>query len=137
MIQTLGWRCAQAGMVAFLVGILSFLMMQALPGDMVFRIAAARFGYDNVSAENAELVRNQIGDPAGFDAFLAWISGLLHGDLGSSLVTGREGFLRDSSSVWRDSRARRSGHSAVFADWPHIRHSGWYAPRWAGWTGRR
>ena len=90
MIQTLGWRLAQAGMVAFLVAILSFLMMQALPGDMVFRIAAARFGYDNVSAENAELVRTQIGDPAGVDAFLSWISGLLQGDLGSSLVSGEK-----------------------------------------------
>ena len=90
MIQTLGWRLAQAGMVAFLVAILSFLMMQALPGDMVFRIAAARFGYDNVSAENAELVRTQIGDPAGVDAFLSWILGLLQGDLGSSLVSGEK-----------------------------------------------
>nr|WP_321445771.1 ABC transporter permease [uncultured Cohaesibacter sp.] len=88
MIRLFGWRFAQAGMVAFLVGILSFLMMQALPGDMVFRIAAARYGYDNVTAENAEMVRSQIGDPAGIDAFLAWISGLFHGDLGSSLVTG-------------------------------------------------
>ena len=88
MIQALGWRLAQAAMVALLVGLLSFLMMSALPGDMVFRIAAARFGYDNVTAENAELVRAQLGDPSSLAAFLGWIGGLLQGDLGASLVTG-------------------------------------------------
>ncbi|MFS4581475.1 ABC transporter permease [Phaeobacter sp. C3_T13_0] len=88
MIKALGWRLAQAGVVAILVGILSFLMMRALPGDMIFRIAAARFGYDNVTAENAELVRAQIGDPSGVGAFFGWIGGLLRGDLGTSLVTG-------------------------------------------------
>lgn len=75
-------------MVAILVGVLSFAMMRALPGDMIFRIAAARFGYDNVTAENAELVRSQIGDPAGVSAFFGWIIGLFRGDLGTSLVTG-------------------------------------------------
>lgn len=84
----LAWRLAQAGMVAILVGVLSFAMMRALPGDMIFRIAAARFGYDNVTAENAELVRSQIGDPAGVSAFFGWIIGLFRGDLGTSLVTG-------------------------------------------------
>ncbi|NSY40438.1 ABC transporter permease [Leisingera sp. ANG59] len=86
--RSLGWRLAQAGLVAILVGVLSFAMMRALPGDMIFRIAAARFGYDNVTAENAELVRSQIGDPAGISAFLGWIAGLFRGDLGTSLVTG-------------------------------------------------
>lgn len=86
--RSLGWRLAQAVMVAVLVGGLSFLMMSALPGDMIFRIAAARFGYDNVTAENAELVRAQIGDPSGVGAFLGWIGGLFQGDLGTSLVTG-------------------------------------------------
>ncbi|OBY25522.1 ABC transporter permease [Leisingera sp. JC1] len=86
--RSLGWRLAQAGMVAILVGVLSFAMMRALPGDMIFRITAARFGYDNVTAENAELVRSQIGDPAGISAFFSWIAGLFRGDLGTSLVTG-------------------------------------------------
>ena len=88
LARPMGWRLAQAGMVAILVGVLSFLMMRALPGDMIFRIAAARFGYDNVTAENAELVRAQIGDPSGLSAFFDWIAGLFRGDLGRSLVTG-------------------------------------------------
>lgn len=76
-------------MVAILVGVLSFLMMSALPGDMIFRIAAARFGYDNVTAENIDLVRTQIGDPSGVSAFFGWIGGLFQGDLGASLVSGQ------------------------------------------------
>ncbi|MBZ4023707.1 ABC transporter permease [Rhodobacter sp. TJ_12] len=88
MIRALGWRLAQAGMVAFLVAISSFLMMRALPGDMVMRIAGARFGYDNITAENAELVRAQLGDPSGIGAFFGWFSGMLRGDLGNSLVSG-------------------------------------------------
>lgn len=88
LARPLGWRLAQAGLVAILVGVLSFLMIRALPGDMIFRIAAARFGYDNVTAENAELVRAQIGDPSDLSAFFDWIAGLFHGDLGRSLVTG-------------------------------------------------
>ena len=88
IVGALMWRLAQAGMVAILVGILSFSMMMALPGDLIFRIAGARFGYDNVNIENVELVRSQLGDPTGLSAFLSWLSGLVQGDLGNSLVTG-------------------------------------------------
>lgn len=88
LIPALGWRLAQAGMVAILVGILSFLMMSTLPGDMIYRIAGARFGYDNVTAENAEIIRAQLGDPSSITAFASWITGLFRGDLGVSLVTG-------------------------------------------------
>lgn len=88
LIPALGWRLAQAGMVAILVGILSFLMMSTLPGDMIYRIAGARFGYDNVTAENAEIIRAQLGDPSSITAFASWITGLFCGDLGVSLVTG-------------------------------------------------
>lgn len=82
------WRLAQAGVVAILVGVLSFSMMMALPGDMIYRIAGARFGYDNVTNDNIELVRSQLGDPSGISAFFSWIGGLLEGDFGNSLVTG-------------------------------------------------
>lgn len=88
LIPALGWRLAQAGMVAILVGILSFLMMSTLPGDMIYRIAGARFGYDNVTAENAEIIRAQLGDPSSITAFASWLTGLFRGDLGVSLVTG-------------------------------------------------
>ena len=39
--SVLGARALQAVMVAIVVGIVSFAMMQALPGDAAFRIVAA------------------------------------------------------------------------------------------------
>jgi len=44
MSSVLGARALQAVMVAIVVGIVSFAMMQALPGDAAFRIAAGRYG---------------------------------------------------------------------------------------------
>jgi len=88
IFKALLWRLAQAGVVAILVGVLSFSMMIALPGDMIYRIAGARFGYDNINSQNIELVRNQLGDPAGISAFVNWMGGLLEGNFGNSLVTG-------------------------------------------------
>ena len=42
----LGQRLMQALVVALLVAGLCFLMVQSLPGDIAFRIAAGRYGYD-------------------------------------------------------------------------------------------
>nr|WP_201746345.1 ABC transporter permease [Veronia nyctiphanis] len=88
-MSALIWRASQAVVVTVLVGVLSFAMMMALPGDMLFRIAGARFGYDNINAENVELVRAQVGDPSGPAAFMAWLADLSTGNLGQSLVTGQ------------------------------------------------
>ena len=41
--SVLGARALQAVMVAIVVGLVSFAMMQALPGDAAFRIAAGRY----------------------------------------------------------------------------------------------
>ena len=56
----LGQRLVQALMVALLVGGLCFLMVQSLPGDIAFRIAAGRYGYDFVTAEAANPGRSPI-----------------------------------------------------------------------------
>lgn len=88
--RALGYRAAQAGLVAFLVGVLTFLMMQALPGDMAFRIAAGRYGYDMVSADAAASVRAELGlDRPAWAAFLVWLGDLARLDLGVSVITGR------------------------------------------------
>ncbi len=82
-------RGVQAAVVAALVGSLSFLMMRLLPGDMAFRIAAGRYGYDMVTAQAADAVRAELAlDQPWFDGLLAWWSRLLHLDLGTSTVTG-------------------------------------------------
>ena len=36
-------------------------MVQSLPGDIAFRIAAGRYGYDYVTAEAANAVRSELG----------------------------------------------------------------------------
>ncbi|HEY0212124.1 MAG TPA: ABC transporter permease [Paenirhodobacter sp.] len=89
MIRALGYRAVQAVMVALLVGVLTFLMMQALPGDMAFRIAAGRYGYDAVNAQAAEAVRQELGlDQPAINAFGAWFMDLLRLDFGTSVISG-------------------------------------------------
>jgi peptide/nickel transport system permease protein len=89
-LRAVAFRLAQAAGVALVVGVMSFLMMQAMPGDMAFRIAAARYGYDLVSAELAEAVRAELGLHAGPAAqFLRWMGDLAQFDLGRSLVSGQ------------------------------------------------
>ncbi|MFN4059806.1 MAG: ABC transporter permease [Paracoccus hibiscisoli] len=88
--RALGYRAAQAGVVAFLVGVLTFLMMQALPGDMAFRIAAGRYGYDMVTADAAAAVRAELGlDRPVWAAFMVWLGDLARLDLGVSVISGR------------------------------------------------
>ena len=82
-------RLFQAAGVVLLAGILSFLMMSALPGDAAFRVAAARFGYDNLTSEAAATVRAELAaNPAGLAAFGDWMLGIVQFDLGLSLVSG-------------------------------------------------
>ncbi|RWR05735.1 ABC transporter permease [Paenirhodobacter populi] len=89
MIRAVGYRLAQAVMVALLVGVLTFLMMQALPGDMAFRIAAGRYGYDAVNAAAAEAVRQELGlDRPAIEAFGRWFMDLLRLDFGTSVISG-------------------------------------------------
>lgn len=82
-------RGVQALIVAALVGTLSFLMMRLLPGDMAFRVAAGRYGYDMVTAQAAEAVRAELGLGLPWaQALMQWWHRLLQGDLGLSAVTG-------------------------------------------------
>jgi peptide/nickel transport system permease protein len=79
----------QALFVALAVGTLSFIMTSALPGDAAFRIAAGRYGYDYVSAANAEAVRVELGlDRPWLSQLIDWLSNLLQGRLGTSMVSG-------------------------------------------------
>ncbi|WP_394689495.1 ABC transporter permease [Hoeflea sp.] len=87
--RILGFRLIQAGVVALIVGAATFVMMRALPGDLAFRIAAGRYGYDNTTAEAAAQVRDELGlDQGPLLAFLSWIGDIVRFDLGRSLVSG-------------------------------------------------
>ena len=89
VLRAILYRAAQALLVALLVGVLTFLMMQSLPGDMAFRIAAGRYGYDAVNAEAAEAVRRELAlDQPALGAFAAWFRDLLRLDFGTSALSG-------------------------------------------------
>jgi peptide/nickel transport system permease protein len=89
LCRMLAPRLWQALVVALLVGTLTFFLMRLLPGDMAFRIAASRYGYDLVDAAAAEAVRAELGldRPIGL-ALLAWWGDLARLNLGHSLVSG-------------------------------------------------
>lgn len=71
------------------MGAISFAMMQALPGDAAFRIAAGRYGYDLMDAASAEAVRQELGLDRPLAVQLgAWLASLARLDLGVSLVSG-------------------------------------------------
>jgi peptide/nickel transport system permease protein len=48
-LRLLAGRVVQAVLVAMVVGAASFLLVEALPGDQAYRIAAGRYGEDLVS----------------------------------------------------------------------------------------
>lgn len=82
-------RLGQAVLVAVVVGVVSFLLVQALPGDQAYRIAAGRYGEDLVNTAAAEAVRQELGlDRPVLVRLWAWMADLATFNLGVSLVTG-------------------------------------------------
>ncbi|AVZ77225.1 peptide ABC transporter permease [Streptomyces lunaelactis] len=67
------------------VVLLIFVLTEALPGD-----AAVALAGDQPDPERIARIREamQLDRPA-IERFLEWVGGMLHGDLGASLVTGR------------------------------------------------
>tara|TARA_R110002020_G_scaffold358559_12_gene571105 strand:+ start:56653 stop:57582 length:930 start_codon:yes stop_codon:yes gene_type:complete len=89
-MNALASRLVQALMVAVLIGTATFVMMRSLPGDAAWRIAAGRYGYDNVNAAAADAVRAELGlEGPALPALLHWLGDLARFDFGNSLVTGQ------------------------------------------------
>jgi len=89
-MNVLASRLVQAVMVALLVGVATFAMMRSLPGDAAWRIAAGRYGYDNVDAAAAEAVRAELAlGGHWFPALMQWLGDLARLDFGVSLVSGQ------------------------------------------------
>ncbi len=88
MIRPILHRVAQALLVALMVGVLTFALMRSLPGDMAWRVAAGRYGYDITDAAVMEQVRQSLAldQPAAL-ALLSWFGDLLRLDLGVSLIS--------------------------------------------------
>lgn len=82
-------RTVQAAAVVLLVSSACFAIVQNLPGDIAFRIAAGRYGYDQVTAASADSVRAELGlDRPLWQQLFDWLADLLTFNLGTSLVTG-------------------------------------------------
>ena len=100
-------RFAQLCLVIWSVGTLTFVLIRTLPGDMAYRIAASRYGYDQTDSAAAELVRMELGlDQAWWQSYLHWLVDLLQLNLGRSLVSGE--------SVW-SLIAHQFGHTLLLA----------------------
>ncbi|WP_264673298.1 ABC transporter permease [Moraxella bovoculi] len=107
MLKLLTSRLIQLLLVVWSVGTLTFVLMRSLPGDMAYRIAASRYGYDQVTASSADQVRAELGlDLPWYEQYIAWFGDLLRLDLGNSLVSG--------ASVW-DEIAHQFGHTLSLA----------------------
>jgi peptide/nickel transport system permease protein len=75
--------------VLLAVGTLCFVMVELLPGDAAYRIAAGRYGYDVVNTQIAEAVRVELGlDRPAMVRWAEWLGQIVQGDLGQSMVLG-------------------------------------------------
>ncbi|AUZ34647.1 ABC transporter permease [Arthrobacter sp. PGP41] len=82
-------RTVQAVAVVLMVSTACFVIVQNLPGDIAFRIAAGRYGYDQVTAVSADSVRAELGlDRPLWQQLFDWLTDLFTFNLGTSLVTG-------------------------------------------------
>lgn len=107
MLKLLFARFIQLILVMWSVGTLTFVLMRSLSGDMAYRIAASRYGYDQTNATSAELVRQELDlDKPWWQAYGSWLGDLAQLNLGNSLVSGER--------VWTEI-AHQFGHTLSLA----------------------
>lgn len=88
--RLLASRMVQAIVAALCVGCFSFVLMQLLPGDVAFRVAASRFNTELISVQLAETVRATLGlDRPWPLRLLDWLRQVVSLDFGHSLVSNR------------------------------------------------
>lgn len=107
MVNLIIQRLVQFGLVIWSVGTLTFVLTKSLPGDMAYRIAASRYGYDQVDKAAADFVRNELAlDVPWWQGYMRWFADLLQGNLGTSLVSGER--------VWQEI-SHQFGHTLSLA----------------------
>ncbi len=90
LIRPLSWRLLQAALVALAVATLCFAALQAMPGDLALRVAAARYGEDQLSNAMIDDVRHAAGlDRPVLVQYADWLGAVATGRFGRSLVTDR------------------------------------------------
>jgi peptide/nickel transport system permease protein len=86
MISFLIRRFIQSIVVLILVTIIVFIAMRLLPGDPV-RMLITASNTESFSEEQIQLIRHQNGlDRPMVVQYLSWVGGLLHGDMGDSIL---------------------------------------------------
>ncbi len=89
MLKYIARRLAMLIIVVLGVTLVTFTMMHLAPGDLAELTAIARFGLENLTAENVEQIRVAEGlDAPLYIQYLRWLGRIVKGDLGRSLVTG-------------------------------------------------
>ncbi|OOH89851.1 ABC transporter permease [Pasteurellaceae bacterium 15-036681] len=89
MLKIISRRLFQIFLVIWSVGTLTFILTRQLSGDMAYRIAASRYGYDQLNSAAAELVRSELGlEQPWWHSYGSWFVDLIQFNLGKSLVTG-------------------------------------------------
>lgn len=83
-------RAAAALLTVAAVSVVIFAAMQVLPGDAADVILSKGAGSGGGSAAQRAALRADLGlDRPVVEQYLSWIGGVLHGDLGRSLISGR------------------------------------------------
>ncbi|PJG83696.1 ABC transporter permease [Caviibacterium pharyngocola] len=107
MLHILLKRLGQIFLVIWSVGTLTFILTRNLPGDMAYRIAASRYGYDQTDTAAAEFVRSELAlDQSWWQSYANWLADLLQFNLGHSLVSGE--------TVWHEI-SHQFGHTLALA----------------------
>lgn len=85
MLKSIIHRLFQLVLVMWSVGTLTFVLTRSLPGDMAYRIAGSRYGYDQTDSASAELVRAELGlDKSWWQSYIDWLIDLVQLNLGKS-----------------------------------------------------
>ncbi len=75
------------------VTLITFSIMQFVPGDPAEMIAIGRYDIEDLTQEDIERIRAEEGfDAPMYVQYAKWLKHLLHGDLGRSLITGEPVF---------------------------------------------
>ncbi|PJG86004.1 ABC transporter permease [Conservatibacter flavescens] len=107
MLKIVLKRLGQIVLVIWSVGSLTFILTRVLPGDMAYRIAASRYGYDQTDSFAAAAVRDELQlDLSAWQHYMHWFGDLLQLKLGHSLVSGR--------TVWAEI-SHQFGHTLSLA----------------------
>lgn len=86
MLRIIGFRVLSVVPVLLGISVISFLMIRLIPGDVVTSIMGEQFGDPDVERR----LRRYFGlDQPVYRQFATWFGGLLQGDLGTSMRSGR------------------------------------------------